>query len=255
MATGQFLRMGFTATDNTLQKFYPNDGILTVGSKFLLDAGKKACYPAQAANLPGGTVLKNLVDGGPDAIVQDGLTFDNGAFVFAGGRLLLGTSYGLVAAGNPDALWIIWVKLGDSTAGFQGLLQRAELTTPTKAEFNIDLGNDGALARGTVWESSGAGVGAQKAINRNQVVQIALVIQGGKLAQWINAVKNDEKAFAKPYATPEQNYPVVIGGGYGGFSPFTGKVYRAYHENLTTSGRSAADVITMDYAGNSARFV
>ena len=264
---GIISRLQGEATDDSLPRYYPADGWLDRDTLFLFDAGKTASWPSQADPANGASVI-NLVEGGSvSTVLKTGanITFRENGFSLPGLgnnfiRAATATQYELAEMGNPDVLYIIWIKreTGYSTASYQCVIGRGSNTVAGNYEFYINLGPAGdqpgfAFSTSSLNVSrvlTGAPLTSFQGALLNTTVQLAVAQEGGRTKAFLNGVLAAETdvLFTKPYNNI--NSDMYIGNGVGGNA---GKflVKRWGMTKLTT--KTAAERVLQDYTMNVAR--
>lgn len=262
MSVTQFLKLGVSVTDTTLPIFNPNDPLLVNGSKWLFDFARVACWPSQA-NPADNASINNLVAGAPSAVVRtaNGISFTNGGFAFPGQTnnfLNLGSSYSFAGVTNPSFVVLLWMKTDSSlTNSYQPIIGRGSSTNIGNAQqvqYNIDSGVAGGKRPRATASSTGSSIPVaivtQDIAQDTTVNQIALVVEGTAVRIYLNNVLSHTAPTALDGPLFENNLNTLIASG-----TWKGTVYRTYCEDCKTSGRTPANVISLDYAANNGRFV
>lgn len=243
------------ATDPSIPLLY-RDAWINSGTLALFDVADPYSFPLQAAP-PTGTILKNLVDGGADAVVNGaGLTFDSNGIGFPGGSstfIGLGTGYDLSTSGGFLILAWYYQDAVPVTANSPLLFGRR--SNSNLAQAAIDFNGVTKIPRG----SAGAGasppvyVNAPSANPDNSMTQIGVSWEGnGKnVFLWRNgAVAANFGPLTGPLSTIPTEWQVGGTRGTTTTNSFRGSVKRWAIENLTISGAKAADRVALDYALN-----
>lgn len=254
--------VNFDNTDGSFPKVGGPDAIIKNGSRFLFDFRRKACWPSQTVPANGATIT-NLVKNsdGSDApaatISGSGIGFANGGFVFPGtvnNFINLGASYDFSAITNPAFLIIIWVKIDSTkTDAYQQIIGKGNntnATNPSAAQYSIDSGiAGGTRPRGLVTSSAASPIATiQTDVALNTPVQIAMAFEANKVSIYYNGVLSQLAGTTVSTNLTAQALNTTIG--QGGQSVWKGAVYRAYMEDLKTSGKTALEVIAADYNAN-----
>lgn len=258
----------FTSTAG-LGKLVADPVIADAGSRFLLDLGDARSY-AQTATTEAVTAARtftDLVTGAPigvsvpDALVNRGYN--------AGGRYLgLGHSIAGTPAANAniitmpantalpaqahDWVFLLWMaRLSGMPAG-RSFDTIAQLSGAAATATTIDLGNADQAPR-INFNGAGGGSGGQgPALANDAVVQIGVGFRAaggaGTTTMYHNAVSVAQAAVTATPTDVSAN-ALRLGGARGSYV-----LFRAYAEDLTVSGRSAADVLAIDLAYSKNRF-
>lgn len=246
------------------------DKVINDGTQFLFDFANSFCSPL-TGSLAVGTTIANLVDSAPVATAAGAGTATFGAkgLVFDGTsafRLDLGTTYSLVSA-DSDFLFVIWMSHPETrNTADQGIFGNAYAATD--CEFLVRQNGANTLimyADGHVayWADSTASIvlPTTTATGPTQYALAWVKTTGGAN---IEAYKDGVLQKVTFYADSDLTLTgstngVRLGGGAaqqsGSATPWKGTVHRAFKENLTISGATAATQVALDYARNSTRFV
>lgn len=253
---------GSNFSDNTLPKLY-RDGLLNPGSKFLFDFVNGYCNANADGNLNNASMFTNLVEGAPSAAV---VTTGSAIQSLAGkaGLLLdgvsdtsyvnLGGSYDLSTT-NPSFIVIVWHKIpasGAETVSYSPILKLTQ-SNANFAQFLFDTGVGGNAPRTQIgWITNGpaaSGSAIVAGVGQGVPQQLALHWSPGVVKTYVNGALLGSVTSANINSLFNcAAFNVLISGAY------KGTVYRAYQENLTVSGKVAADQILADYNANVGRF-
>lgn len=254
---------GVTFTDNTLPKLY-RDSIITPGTKWLYDAGDTYSFAKQATPTPGTDVWKSLTETPADAAFAGALAFANGGFNFTNAgtdkiTLPASTKVAANARGFLSVLWINWgAQVPISGYGFiAGCLDDNSTNQWSfSTQWNADNGNLVALINGGQPNGNSSRIINIPAGTRIQI-GVALVKQSNGLYDAFvfkdGAILTRQNNWAASIKQPAQANP-LIGVSPATFSPdWTGRVYRAFFDDLSTT-TDPLTLVAADYAANAARF-
>lgn len=244
-------------TDDTLPRYYPKDNMLNKGTIFMFDFSKDTCYLSQAPTVANGTVLKNLVDGAPDATVAagTGISYTAGkGFKFndTTAAVNLGLNYDLNALGNVNVLLNCWVKLPggaeENTNQYQRIIGRNGQTNANTYQLGMDTGQLGnrvrvSAANGTVIQSRGT----SNVQPLDTVLCLSGLFETNTLRFFINNVEQ-----GAGLALTGPLFPFVASWIAGQWAK--GTIYRFSLENLTASGNSGVAQVAAEYARNTGKF-
>lgn len=235
------------------------DEMINEGTLCLFDISRTDSY-ANQANPANGTIIKNLVEGGPNAtVVGNSTTFANGALVLPGlssNYINMGDNYNMVTLGNPDFGVSIWTRQDSdySTAQYQGLIGRMTGTAVGNMQWGLDLGSTGLRTRANVGSNTAVHGAIENADHATGVpIHYYMASEGGitKLHRNGVLVFVSGSALTKPYANVAGN---VLIGTSPSFQQYKGRVYRWSIENLTLSGKTAAAQALAEYNANVYKF-
>ncbi|MEO6283676.1 MAG: LamG-like jellyroll fold domain-containing protein [Dyadobacter sp.] len=258
MSQGLLQKLPATVTDDTMDRYYPNDAALTKGHLFLFDPSNPICYPTQATSMPNLTQLVNLVAGGPNAqcFTATFMTYTGGKgikFTEATGQISMGTGYDIGALGNVNFALSVWLTLPsggeENTNPFSKLLGRYSSTTVPNLQSGLDSGTAGKRPRFTAGTSSSSGTSPKTTdITLGVVHHLMGVFENNTMLFYVDGVaQGSPVALTGPLASPAgQSW--LIG------TWLKGTVFRWSLENLTISGRTGSTAVADEYAKNVGRY-
>ena len=266
---GQYLKAPANFVGSSAPVFNPNDTWIDDGTQFLFDFDRVACWPTQASPATGNTTANNLVTGNPNATIaknDSGTVFrEKGIFLpgVSGNSIQIGSStdFELVTLGNPDVLYIIWIKreTGFSTGSYQNFLGRGTNTVAANLEFQVGtisggVGISGSFSNGTI-VSQATGTTMNNTFNAllDTTAQIALAFEGGIAKIFINGVLSVgfPVTMSKPFN--DINLPIFIGAGLGG--SVLKALIKRFGMTKLGYGKTAAERVLDDWNTNHTRLV
>jgi len=259
MAQGNVIKLAGEFSDDALPRYYPNDGSLTKGHKFMFDMKNLITYPAQAAQVGSTTLLKNLVTGGPDAQVVGStyMTYTAGGglkLTQANGGVDMGAgNYDIGALGNINFVYGAWVMFPtgaeENTTSFQTILGKSISTAAGNIQTLIDSGLSGKRPRGSAGNASTVQFSSKTTdISLGVVHHLACVVENNTVQLYVDGIaQGAPTAIAGPLASPAVNWRAC-------YSWAKGTIYRWYLESLTDSGRTGAAAVADEYAKNTGRY-
>lgn len=258
----QYLKTSVEITDASLPIFNPNDGWIDNGTQFLFDFRRTTCWPSQADPAVGTTPILNLVTGAPNASIVvpvSGATFRENGIYFNGANNVMNvgsaTDFELDTLGNPDVLYIIWIKreTGFSSAGYQNFMGRGANTVAANMEFQMGgaasgLGLNESFSNGAVSASCAGGV-AGTLFNSllDTTVQVCLAFESGYCKSFINGVAQlTPSVMSKPF----NNINRAIEVGYGVGGPSLKAIIKRLGMTKLGYGKTAAERVLDDWNSN-----
>jgi hypothetical protein len=266
MANSVIKLSGVTFTGN-LPKLEKDIIIPTQGGMLLFDFSNPATWggtlPAAGAAVPTTQSFTNLIRGAAGGTVPvAGLAFNGNGLDFSGataGRVSLGT-YDVT---SKSLLWIVWVKLPATGTAYAGYLGSAADTSNTNVNNSFVLygGASGLKLLGETYDPNSnqrtaipLGTDAPGTLHQ---MAVEFNVSTGLLVSYLDGAQVSSGALAAG-VTSLRAAPLPLGigawNGNGTQGAFKGRIYRAYQENLTLSGRTALSVVQADYAANNGRF-
>jgi len=254
----------FTSTVG-LGKLVADPVIADAGSRFLLDLGDARSY-AQTATTEAVTAARtftDLVTGAaigvsvPDALVNRGvnaagkylgLGHSIGAAPAANSNLITMPTNTALPAGARDFLFILWMARLSSMPTSRSFDTIAQMSGAAATASTIDLGNADQAPRVNFNGAGGGNGGQGPALANDAIVQLAVGFKAGAMTIYHNNVPVAQAAVAAAPTDVSAN-ALRLGGARGSYV-----LYRAYAEDLTTSGRAAADVLAIDFNYSKNRF-
>lgn len=236
------------------------DPVLNAGSKLLFDPRYPYCRNSNATGtITGGMIFKNLVAGGPDILPNgsgnpptlnaagEGVTF---AGVAANGMNLIGGNTYSLHAGDKDFLAVVWCKIPATVTGSANVQLMGLRADTSNSMFYIDNGGDQKTPRFVVNNHSNSPTPAGiPGFTADAVHQLGVAKYGDNALVFLDGVlvvqgfMND-----LPLADMSANNLNI------GSSRITGRIYRAYLEDLTTSGADPFEQAALDWRANETKF-
>jgi hypothetical protein len=248
---------GRSFSDATLPLLYP-DKMANPGTKFIFDFLNG--YNIQGLTMPvganpfaAGTHFKNAIfPVGPDGVISGAtIQYSGGGLLMAADASIvdLGATYDM-SASNPHFLAIAWVKRPDNlvVSAAQAICGLTK-TNANDCQFGFSFSNASsqfnAIAGGTTQPFSPAQV-------NGTIYQLAVEWSPGVLSTYKNGVLAVANTVSQNALVALPNNTKI--GSMAGFSAGRAVLYRFLLENLTVSGKTAADQVAADYAANNGRF-
>lgn len=250
------------AFTRTLPKLY-RDAVIGTGTKFVHDALNAASYAKQAAPAagnPSADLWTNLVDGA-----------GTGKFYSPSGEIVWGGSGGFASVGGPSekiaalnnanpaaeskCVGIVWVKHGsgggttDCVANFGDMLT-VQHTNAINGAVPANRFYATSSSVGGITEFTGIGDTTAKV---GTVFQLAVAYDSVALAMamFVNGVQVASRVGYQALPAPTRPHTLAQATGFG--AGYVGTFYRWLFDNLT-GGKTAAEVVALDYALNAGRF-
>ncbi len=243
-------------TDDTLDRYYPNDPMLNRGTMFGYDFSKPFCFPEQNAPETA-DVIFNLVEGGDNAdVFGASIGFSGGGFVFPGtsGHHVSLADQGNMTDEDNDFLIHTWCKQTTATysaSDVQALIGRA---ANLSGNCQWIMYMNGRIPTLVVANASVNAI--YVAITPNDLdvpVLLSMSYEAGVLKFWRNGalVGTHATVVVSPLNDPAED---TLIGAASSFNYFKGTIYRVWAENLTESGKSVAAQVAKEYSLNVSRF-
>ncbi|MDV7209881.1 hypothetical protein [Azotobacter beijerinckii] len=241
------------------------DAIIDDRTVGLIDAASKYAYSGEAGAVPVNSIIRDLVRGGSDSVVQNPLAYDGKSFAFDANldRIDLGANWKVPSVTHfAVGIWLNTELTGYTTGAItaSGIATYRTSGTPAGYQWSIYQNTN---ADGTMRNISFVG---------NSCQPVAITYTGGSLVQMVfEYISSGGLHYAKAYlngvlvatgATEATEFilPLVsdvpkIGRNSAGFQDtLRGEVHRLWLQKLDTEGRSLNDIIALDYARNLPRF-